>query len=91
METIKFLCNHYEDIKRDALDKCPENLKLTLSDIQKDIVNACATESTKIIVQDLKGSFFSILVDEAWDVLTEEQIGVVVGYVNNDGQVIERI
>ncbi|KAJ0971407.1 hypothetical protein J5N97_019366 [Dioscorea zingiberensis] len=91
LEILKFLCDHNEDIKRVAIDKCPGNLKLTSPDIQKDIVHVCAIETTKIIVQDLKDSFFSILVDEARDVSTKEQMGVVVRYVNNDGQVIERI
>lgn len=65
LEILKFLHDQNEDIRRVVLDKCPRILKLTSSDIQKDIVHACAIELTKIIVQNLKDSLSSILVDEA--------------------------
>ena len=71
LEIFKKNCDHNEDIKRVVLDKCPVNLKLTSSDIRKNIVHACVIETIKIIVQDLKNSLFSILVDEARDVLTK--------------------
>ncbi|KAL5559866.1 hypothetical protein UlMin_036077 [Ulmus minor] len=68
----------------------PENMKLTSPDIQKDIVNAVAVETINIIIQDIGNSLFSILVDESRDISTKEQMAIVLHYVNNKGQVIER-
>ena len=51
------------------LQKAPKNCKLTYLDIQKDIVNAIARETSKPIIKDLDNGFFSILVDESRDIL----------------------
>ena len=65
LKILKFLYDHNEDTKIVELDKCLGNLKLISLDIQKDIVSVCAIETIKIIVQNIKNSMFSILVDEA--------------------------
>lgn len=88
---MKTSCDHNEYIKMFLLDKCLENLKLILPDIQKDIVHALASETIKTIVQDLKDSLFSILVDEAQDASIKEQITIVLWYINNYEQVIKHI
>ena len=73
------------------LENAPGNLKLMASSIQKDIVNSCSFETIKAIMEEVKESkFFSIMVDESCDVLTKEQMTVVLHYVDNKGQVIER-
>ncbi|KAK4593477.1 hypothetical protein RGQ29_017548 [Quercus rubra] len=43
----------------------PKNCKLTYPEIQKDIVNIIASETSKAIIKDLDNGFFSILVDES--------------------------
>ncbi|KAJ9538893.1 hypothetical protein OSB04_031626 [Centaurea solstitialis] len=90
IELLQFLANHNESIKAVTFKNAPENLKLTSSDIQKDIVYAAATETTKLIISDLGDEFFSILVDESHDVSIKEQMSVVLRYVNSKGNVIER-
>ncbi|XP_077222048.1 uncharacterized protein LOC143855878 [Tasmannia lanceolata] len=79
------------DMKRVCVEKCPGNLKLVTSDIQKDIVSACAIETTNSIIKDLGDSLFSILVDEARDVSSKEQMAVVIRYVDKLGHVVERL
>ena len=64
------ICN--EDIKMVILDKCLGNLKLILVDIHNDIVHACAIEATKMNLQDLKDSFFSLLVNDVRDITNKE-------------------
>ena len=65
--------------------KCCKKLrkiaKLTHYDIQKDIVNAIARETSKAIIKDLDNGFFSILVDESRDILVKEQMALVLRYV----------
>lgn len=64
--------------------------QMTSLDIQKDICRAYAEQTTKAIISDIGNRNFSILVDEARDVSIKEQMAVVLGYVNERGEVIER-
>nr|XP_033513249.1 zinc finger MYM-type protein 1-like isoform X1 [Nicotiana tomentosiformis]XP_033513250.1 zinc finger MYM-type protein 1-like isoform X2 [Nicotiana tomentosiformis] len=58
--------------------------------IQKDVVDTCAKETIKAIIEDLDGDFFGILVDESKDISHKEQMALVLRYVNKEGEVIER-
>ncbi|KAJ8767175.1 hypothetical protein K2173_013572 [Erythroxylum novogranatense] len=73
------------------ITKARGNLKLTSSDIQKDIIYAVASEITKVIVSDLEDDFFAILIDESRDISVKEQMAVALRYVDKKGQVMERI
>ena len=66
------------------LQTVSKNCKLTHSDIQKDIVNAIARETSKAIIKDLDNGFFSILVDESHDISMKEQMSIVLHYVNKN-------
>ncbi|KAM3216698.1 hypothetical protein P3L10_026139 [Capsicum annuum] len=59
--------------------------------IQKDIVNACKIEIVKAILEELNGNYFSLLVDESFDVSHKEQMAIVLRYVDRMGFVIERL
>ena len=67
LELVQFLGDHNESIN-EVLQKVSKNCKLTHPDIQKDIVNAIARETSKAIIKDLDNGFFSILVDESHDI-----------------------
>ncbi|XP_075645771.1 uncharacterized protein LOC142616902 [Castanea sativa] len=69
--------------------KAPKNCKLTHHEIQKDIVNVIARETSKAIINDLDNGFFSILVDESRDISVKEQMALVLCYVNKKGIIIE--
>ncbi|KAJ9552299.1 hypothetical protein OSB04_016344 [Centaurea solstitialis] len=90
IELLQFLADHNKSIEVVTFKNALENLKLTSPDIQKDIVNAAATEITKLIVSDLGDDFFLVLVDESRDVSIKEQMNVVVRYVDTKGHIIER-
>nr|XP_011462100.1 PREDICTED: uncharacterized protein LOC101307575 [Fragaria vesca subsp. vesca] len=68
LELLQFLADHDEQVRAVALHNAPENLKMTSSMIQKDIVNAAAVETINAIIADMDNALFSILVDEARDV-----------------------
>ncbi|KAK4606302.1 hypothetical protein RGQ29_000516 [Quercus rubra] len=63
LELVQFLGDHNESIN-EVLQIAPKNCKLTHPEIQKDIVNAIASKTSKAIIKDLDNEFFSILVDE---------------------------
>ncbi|XP_075636729.1 uncharacterized protein LOC142608964 [Castanea sativa] len=52
LELLQFLGDHNESLK-EVLQNAPKNCKLTHSDIQKNIVNAIACETSKVIIKDL--------------------------------------
>ena len=81
LELLQFLGDHNESIN-EVLQKAPKNCKLTNSDIQKDIVNAIARETSKSIIKDLDNGFFSILVDESRDISMKEKMSLILCYVN---------
>ncbi|XP_059315641.1 uncharacterized protein LOC132066332 [Lycium ferocissimum] len=58
--------------------------------IQKDIVDSCAKETIKAIIEDLDEDYFGILVDELKDISHKEQMAIVLRYVNKEGEVVER-
>ncbi|XP_075665843.1 uncharacterized protein LOC142635588 [Castanea sativa] len=76
-----FWGDHNESIN-EVLQKSPKNCKVTHHDIQKDIVNAIACETSKAIIKDLDNGFFSILVDESRDISVKEQMTLILRYVN---------
>ena len=84
LELLQFLADHNESIN-EVLQKGPKNCKLTHHEIQKDIVNAIARETSKAITKDLDNGFFSILVDESRDISVKEQMTLVLRYVNKKG------
>ena len=78
---MQFLGDHNEFIN-EMLQTASKNCKLTHPEIQKDIVNAIASETSKAIVKDLDNGFFSILVDEAHDISVKEPMALILHYVN---------
>ena len=81
LELLQFLANHNESIN-EVLQKAPKNCKLTHYEIQKDIMNAVAHETSKAIIKDLDNGFFSILDDESRDISVKQQMALVLRYVN---------
>ncbi|PIN11338.1 hypothetical protein CDL12_16064 [Handroanthus impetiginosus] len=88
LELLRFLGDHNGTI-HDVLQSAPKNLKLTHSDIQKDIVNAAAKETINAIISDLGDELFAILLDESRDISMKEQMAVAFRYVNKKGSVVE--
>ncbi|XP_042388051.1 zinc finger MYM-type protein 1-like [Zingiber officinale] len=68
----------------------PGNNQMIIPKIQKQLVNACAVETTNAILVDLGDRWFTLLFDEARDCSVKEQMTVVIRYVNKHGEVIER-
>ncbi|CAN6557123.1 unnamed protein product [Malus baccata var. baccata] len=90
LELMQFLSKHNEQVRNVVFENAPKNLKYTSSDIQKDLVRACAIETVDAITKDMEGAFFSLLVDGARDSSTKEQMAVVLRYVNKKGEAIEK-
>jgi len=90
LELLKWYGDRNFDVGRVILGNAPQNDMMICPTIQKDIVEACAKETTKAIIEDLDGDYFGILVDESNDVSHKEQMALILRYVNKSGMVIER-
>ncbi|XP_066392140.1 uncharacterized protein [Miscanthus floridulus] len=64
--------------------------KMISPDIQKDLAKACAEEVTAVSMIEIRGRKFSVLIDESRDVSIKEQMAVILRFVNDKGQVVER-
>ncbi|XP_070013079.1 uncharacterized protein [Nicotiana sylvestris] len=90
VELLQWYANRDDEVKKVVLQSAPQNNMMIAPNIQNEIVNACAKEIMKAIVEDLNGEYFGILVDESKDVSHKEQMALVLRYVNKEGKLIER-
>ncbi|KAI5649156.1 hypothetical protein M9H77_35161 [Catharanthus roseus] len=90
LELTKWYCEESEEVNKVMNLNAPGNNQLTPPKIQKEIVNACAKEVRQAIVNEIGDKFFSLLVDEARDSSVKEQLSIVLRFVNDNGEVVER-
>ena len=90
LELLKLLSDHDPEYSKVVLKNAAANCQLTSPKIQKDIINACAKETTKTILEDLGDGHFSILADESADISDKEQLALCLRYVNKKGAINER-
>nr|XP_009593766.1 zinc finger MYM-type protein 1-like [Nicotiana tomentosiformis] len=90
LELLEWHRDRHPDLGRIILRHAPQNDIMIYPTIQKEIVEACAKETTKAIIEDLDGNYFTILVDESKDVSHKEQMALILRYINKSGMVIER-
>ncbi|KAK1368890.1 zinc finger MYM-type protein 1-like [Heracleum sosnowskyi] len=90
LEMLTWYGLHNTEVGKVVNKNAPGNHQLNSPDIQKQIISACASETTKAIISDIEGKYFSLLLDEARDNSVKEQMVVVIRYVNNHGEVLER-
>ncbi|KAH7681210.1 Ribonuclease H-like protein [Dioscorea alata] len=90
LELLEWYSLRNEEVWKTVNQNAPGNNQLTSPKIQKELANACASEITRVIIDDIGDSYFSLMIDEAGDASVKQQIGVVLRYVNKNGHVIER-
>ncbi|KAL6497107.1 hypothetical protein OROGR_029036 [Orobanche gracilis] len=90
LEILNWYSSRCEEVGKVVNENAPINHQLNSPYIQKDIVRACASETTKSIVADIGDQFFALLIDEARDSSVKEQMAVILRYVNNKGEVLEQ-
>ncbi|XP_021724337.1 zinc finger MYM-type protein 1-like [Chenopodium quinoa] len=79
---LTLLLEHDVEYSKVVFKMAPGNYQLTSPGIQKDIIHACAKETTKAILEDLA--------DESVDVFDKEQLVLCLRYVSKKGEVCER-
>ena len=91
LELLDFVASYNNDIKKLVFRNAPQNLKLSSPDVQKQIIHAAAQILREEIVKDIQYSKrFSIIVDEARNVSTKEQMALVLRFIDRNGVVKEQ-
>lgn len=90
LERLEFVASYSDDIKTVVLNNAPQNLKLTSPDVQKQIIRTAAQMCREEINEIRDSNRFSIIVDEARDVSTKEQMAIVFRYIDRKGMVKQR-
>ncbi|XP_042446656.1 zinc finger MYM-type protein 1-like [Zingiber officinale] len=90
LELLKWYSSECPEVAPVVGINAPGNNQMIAPKIQKQLVNACAVETTNDILDDLGDRWFTLLLDEARDCSVKEQMAVVIRYVNKYGEVIER-
>jgi len=78
--TYREMIDWYKDkveIVKEAYEKGSKNCQMLSPDIQKDLTKACAEEVTSVIMDEIRGKKFSVLIDESRDVSIKEQMTVI--------------
>ena len=82
--TFREMIDWYKDkveVVKDAYYKGSKNCQMLSPFIQKDLTKACAEEVTSVIMDEIRGSRFSVLIDESQDVSIKEQMAMVLRLV----------
>ncbi|XP_021754894.1 zinc finger MYM-type protein 1-like [Chenopodium quinoa] len=90
LELLKFLATENFDVRQVVLENAPGNSQMTSPTIKKDIINACAKETTKAIIDELGSDFFAILADKSANISDKEQMALCLRYINKREEVTER-
>lgn len=68
---------HKVEIVKDAYEKGSKNCQMLSHFIQKDLTKACAEEVTAVIMDEIRGRKFSVLIDESRDISIKEQMAMI--------------
>ena len=69
------------EVVKEAYDKGHKNCLMVSHHIQKDLTKACAKEVMAVIMDEIHGRKFSVLIDESRDVSIKEQMAMILRLV----------
>lgn len=58
LELLNWLARNFKEVNEVVLKNAPKNCKMTSPRIQKQLIRCCATETTKLLMEDLGDEFF---------------------------------
>ncbi|XP_076912630.1 uncharacterized protein LOC143571001 [Bidens hawaiensis] len=90
LELLKLLASYNDEVAKVILENAPYNSKYTSGKIQKEILSIIANKVRKHIRSEVGDSYFCVMVDESRDESKEEQMAVVLRFVDVEGIIRER-
>ncbi|XP_044370635.1 zinc finger MYM-type protein 1 isoform X2 [Triticum aestivum] len=89
LELLKWLSEN-DEVNKLVLNNAPRNCILTSRKIQNQIIECCATQTTKRIIEDIGDDHYAILADESSDASHKEQLALCIRFVDKSGRGCER-
>ena len=90
IELLKFPRSHNDKLSGFVLENAPrQNAKYTSHKIQKEILNIFASNVQRVIHDEIEDSNFCIIIDEARYEAKQEQITIILWFVDKDGFIWE--
>jgi hypothetical protein len=89
-ELLAWLAGNFEEVNLVVLENAPQNCQMIDHKIQKQLIDACAHETIKFIIDELGDECFAILADESSDAYLQEQLALCLRFVNKKGEPVER-
>ncbi|XP_057740190.1 uncharacterized protein LOC130957341 [Arachis stenosperma] len=90
IELIKLLASCNQNVNNVVLENAPGNTQYISPSVQKDILHIFARKVRATIREEIGDSKFCIIIDEARDESKQEQMSVVLRFVDKHGCVQER-
>ncbi|XP_074313678.1 uncharacterized protein LOC141648868 [Silene latifolia] len=90
LELLKHQASFNKDVENVVLKNAPRHASYISSDIQIEILQIFRDKIKQAIRDEIGGHPFCIIVDEAGDVSEEQQMAIILRFVNNLGLVNER-
>jgi hypothetical protein len=86
VELLKLLATNSEEVNKYVLHNAPRNCTLISHGIQSQIIQCCALQTRKQIIEELGDDYYAILADESSDVSHKEQLALCLRYVDKLGR-----
>jgi hypothetical protein len=90
VELVKLLAEFNPEIASVILENAPQYAKYTSPDIRKEILSIFTLKIRKHIHEEIGGAKFSILVNETCDISKQEQMTIVLRFVDTNNMLQER-
>jgi hypothetical protein len=90
LEIVKILALYKKEVDEVVLENAPKNAKYTSPEVQKEILSIYARKVQKSNREEIGDSKFCIMVYEARDESKNEQMKIVLQFVNKEGLTKER-
>jgi hypothetical protein len=86
---LKWLASNNEEVDNYVFHNALGNCSLTCPNIQKEIIQCCAIETRKKIIEEFSDDHYAILADGASDVSHTQQLVICLRYVDKLGRPCE--
>ncbi|XP_075499782.1 uncharacterized protein LOC142538321 [Primulina tabacum] len=90
LELVKAFAKMNIEIDEVVLENAPKNAQYIAPEIQKEILHIMANRVRQMVREEVGDKYFCILVDEARDISKQEQMTIILRFVNNHGILTER-
>jgi hypothetical protein len=87
---LQQLAEKFEEVDKVVLKNAPRNCQMKSHELQLELINCCAKETTSLLLKDLGEEYFAIPADESSDVYQQEELALCLRYVDKTGKVVER-